>query len=189
MYALERLSIAELIEIALDTVQDSEVRECARGAIPGNSGPDDLPALKEFWVKLYKTPDMELGVPLLAVRNIPTAEAFEFLVEVYSQLRSLPQYDRLSENRIYYRLTFRPDSIGYTAYSPPFAEVLERFPPDKYPDECGALLERVSNVTTKEINLVEELVFGDNLEMARTASGLLARTLGDKALPTLLKAS
>jgi hypothetical protein len=187
VHAIARLPIDQLIWIWQDRSQDPMLKRCAGEAIPLNPTFRDLPALKELWATLYKTPDRNLYIPLASVRSIPTREAFEFVTEAYEQLRTLPSYYGLSDGRILQDLVFGPSPLGSIAYSPSLTEVLARFPPESYPGEFSALLDRVHPTTPQETELVRKLVSNDDLEVARAATQLMVRTVGAQELPALLQ--
>jgi len=179
-YALERLSVPELVMIAQDKSMSPSLRQNAWISIPANVGQDDFGFLKDLWNSLPKNPGVEVSTTLVGIAKIPTYEAFVLFTKAYKDIHTLPGFSTTDP-------MFGFPILALIAYSPTLSQALTAFSAEESPAELSVLISLVQKITTKELPLLEELISHRDVSVATDASKLLVKVLGGKAVPALLK--
>jgi len=185
-YALERLTVSELISLVGAKLHNPELKTHILLALSKNATLADLELLKSTWVRLPKDLSAEVACVLSAIASIPTYEAFEFFVDGYKHIHSLPSFELKGFEDIG-KLLFCSAMCTFIGYSPSLQQAVDAFSPQDAPDELGVLLSMISRVKPAELQLLGDLVFHENSLVASRASELLVKSLGAEGLPTLMK--
>jgi len=179
VYVLERFKVTELIAMAQDKSLSPEIIYAVWLAVPETVTAGDFDFLKNTWLTLAKVPKVETFGVLAGIARILTLEAFDFFVEAYKHIHTLPVFkskDTLDISKI----LFGPTMFNFIEYNPSLLQAVPASSPEE-PYGLGVLLSKVSKVNPEEIPLVEKLLLHDDGSVASQASELLVRTIGKAA--------